>query len=317
MNTNKHLAETLPSLINSGTIQTDEGPVRDSKSFCHPRELYIPKDGSSPYLQSYVPPGTVTPDFYFHSNNINFFIKNLCEYWTFAVTGHHLINVAARPTALFAPFVDSVWSNKGTDWIKHAYLYLGDGDDAFHKANHIHIYMDSEWNKLGIDSWRWQLTCRGDPAVAVPFGGDDGAGHSNLEVLLMGDDITNMLPQIQHYCNNFYQLLMGCSQRIRDEAQNNANSSPAGKGGGRKSKRVCCAGPGCPEWKHCIHVLGDGDKYRPKSKAALKRLKIRVLAANKRRREHNATKKKKRRPRRKVRRKRTRRKRRHKRTSKK
>jgi hypothetical protein len=102
------------------------------------------------------------------------------------------------------------------------------------------------------------------------------------------------------------------------------NATENTKGGGRKSKRrkrrkrICCAGPGCPEWKHCIHVLGDGDKYRPKSKAALKRLKIRVLATNKRRREHNATKKKKRRPRRKVRRKRTRRKRRRrKRTSKK
>jgi len=109
----------------------------------------------------------------------------------------------------------------------------------------------------------------------------------------------------------------------KNATANTTENTKGARGGGRKSKRrkrrkrICCAGPGCPEWKHCIHVLGDGDKYRPKSKAALKRLKIRVLATNKRRREHNATKKKKRRPRRKVRRKRTRRKRRRKRTSKK
>ena len=48
--------------------------------------------------------------------------------------------------------------------------------------------------------------------------------------------------------------------------------------GGRKTKRrnktkICCVGIGCPEWKHCIHVLGDGAKYRPKRKSTLKRMK--------------------------------------------
>jgi len=37
----------------------------------------------------------------------------------------------------------------------------------------------------------------------------------------------------------------------------------------RRKKRICCVGIGCPEWKHCIHVLGDGAKYRPKRKSTL------------------------------------------------
>jgi len=41
----------------------------------------------------------------------------------------------------------------------------------------------------------------------------------------------------------------------------------------KKKKRICCVGFGCPEWRHCIHVLGDGDKWRPKSKSTLKRMK--------------------------------------------
>jgi hypothetical protein len=41
----------------------------------------------------------------------------------------------------------------------------------------------------------------------------------------------------------------------------------------RRKKRICCVGIGCPEWKHCIHVLGDGAKYRPKRKSTLKRMK--------------------------------------------
>jgi hypothetical protein len=41
----------------------------------------------------------------------------------------------------------------------------------------------------------------------------------------------------------------------------------------RKKKRICCVGIGCPEWRHCIHVLGDGAKYRPKRKSTLKRMK--------------------------------------------
>ena len=36
------------------------------------------------------------------------------------------------------------------------------------------------------------------------------------------------------------------------------------------SPNYCCAGPGCPEWKHCINVLGDGGKWKPKSKKTLK-----------------------------------------------
>ena len=38
------------------------------------------------------------------------------------------------------------------------------------------------------------------------------------------------------------------------------------------SPNHCCAGPGCPEWKHCINVLGDG-KWKPKSKKTLKIMK--------------------------------------------
>ena len=41
----------------------------------------------------------------------------------------------------------------------------------------------------------------------------------------------------------------------------------------RRKKRICCVGIGCPEWKHCLHVLGDGAKYRPKRKSTLKRMK--------------------------------------------
>jgi hypothetical protein len=39
------------------------------------------------------------------------------------------------------------------------------------------------------------------------------------------------------------------------------------------SSNYCCAGPGCPEWKHCINVLGDGNKWKPKSKKTLKIMK--------------------------------------------
>lgn len=38
----------------------------------------------------------------------------------------------------------------------------------------------------------------------------------------------------------------------------------------KKSSNYCCAGIGCPEWKHCINVIGDGDKWKPKSKKTLK-----------------------------------------------
>ena len=42
----------------------------------------------------------------------------------------------------------------------------------------------------------------------------------------------------------------------------------------KKKKRVCCAGPGCPEWMHCIHVLGDSERgIKPKSKKTLKKKK--------------------------------------------
>ena len=40
----------------------------------------------------------------------------------------------------------------------------------------------------------------------------------------------------------------------------------------KRKKYICCVGVGCPEWKHCIHVLGDGDKWRPKRKETLKRM---------------------------------------------
>jgi len=41
----------------------------------------------------------------------------------------------------------------------------------------------------------------------------------------------------------------------------------------KNKKKICCVGIGCPEWKHCIHVLGDGPKHRPKRKSTLKRMK--------------------------------------------
>jgi len=41
----------------------------------------------------------------------------------------------------------------------------------------------------------------------------------------------------------------------------------------KRKKRICCVGIGCPEWRHCIHILGDGAKYRPKRKSTLKRMK--------------------------------------------
>ena len=41
-----------------------------------------------------------------------------------------------------------------------------------------------------------------------------------------------------------------------------------------KKKRICCVGPGCPEWLHCINVLGDpSEGIRPKSKTTLKIIK--------------------------------------------
>ena len=50
----------------------------------------------------------------------------------------------------------------------------------------------------------------------------------------------------------------------------------------KKNKRVCCAGPGCPEWMHCIHVLGDKDSgIKPKSKKTLKKMKGRVKTSPK------------------------------------
>ena len=56
--------------------------------------------------------------------------------------------------------------------------------------------------------------------------------------------------------------------------------SDESKQGGKKRKKQtkrrrkkCCAGPGCPEWEHCINVLGDGDKWKPKSEATLEIMK--------------------------------------------
>lgn len=38
-----------------------------------------------------------------------------------------------------------------------------------------------------------------------------------------------------------------------------------------KDPKYCCIGPGCPDYKHCINVLGDkGYGIRPKSKKTLK-----------------------------------------------
>tara|TARA_Y100000589_G_scaffold191092_1_gene180971 strand:+ start:1009 stop:2196 length:1188 start_codon:yes stop_codon:yes gene_type:complete len=42
----------------------------------------------------------------------------------------------------------------------------------------------------------------------------------------------------------------------------------------KRTKKICCVGPGCPEWKHCINVLGDKELgIRPKSKNTLKIMK--------------------------------------------
>ena len=41
-----------------------------------------------------------------------------------------------------------------------------------------------------------------------------------------------------------------------------------------KNPKSCCAGPGCPEWKHCINVLGDKSMgIRPKTENTLKIIK--------------------------------------------
>jgi hypothetical protein len=41
-----------------------------------------------------------------------------------------------------------------------------------------------------------------------------------------------------------------------------------------KKKGICCVGSGCPEWLHCINVLGDpSEGIRPKSKTTLKIIK--------------------------------------------
>ena len=43
----------------------------------------------------------------------------------------------------------------------------------------------------------------------------------------------------------------------------------------KKSKQgICCVGPGCPEWLHCINVLGNpSEGIKPKSPAILKTIK--------------------------------------------
>lgn len=41
-----------------------------------------------------------------------------------------------------------------------------------------------------------------------------------------------------------------------------------------KKKGICCVGPGCSEWLHCIHVLGDPSRgIRPKNRTTLKIIK--------------------------------------------
>ncbi len=43
---------------------------------------------------------------------------------------------------------------------------------------------------------------------------------------------------------------------------------------GKKEKKICCAGPGCPEWLHCINVLGDPSRgIKPKTEKTLKIIK--------------------------------------------
>jgi len=54
---------------------------------------------------------------------------------------------------------------------------------------------------------------------------------------------------------------------------------PHSSAGGRKrktkrKKRICCVGCGCPDYRHCINVLGlKSENIRPKSKKTLKRMK--------------------------------------------
>ena len=39
----------------------------------------------------------------------------------------------------------------------------------------------------------------------------------------------------------------------------------------KKGKKICCVGPGCPEWLHCINVLGDpSGGIKPKTEKTLK-----------------------------------------------
>ena len=67
----------------------------------------------------------------------------------------------------------------------------------------------------------------------------------------------------------------------------------------KNKKKICCVGIGCPEWKHCIHVLGDGDKYRPKRKSTLKRMKRKRKKARRRKKSRKRKKYRKRRTRKK------------------
>ena len=67
----------------------------------------------------------------------------------------------------------------------------------------------------------------------------------------------------------------------------------------KNKKKICCVGIGCPEWKHCIHVLGDGAKYRPKRKSTLKRMKRKRKKARRRKKSRKRKKYRKRRTRKK------------------
>ena len=90
----------------------------------------------------------------------------------------------------------------------------------------------------------------------------------------------------------FSQRIINERDAIRDELERYKNLVKRGFLGGKKTKRKkrrkrktrkqmnkirmkdpksCCVGPGCPEWKHCINVLGDESMgIRPKIANTLK-----------------------------------------------
>ena len=106
------------------------------------------------------------------------------------------------------------------------------------------------------------------------------------------DDLEQEYDDLHHEAAVFSQRIINEREAIRDELERYKNLVKRGFLGGKKTKRKkrrkrktrkqmnkirmkdsksCCAGPGCPEWKHCINVLGDESMgIRPKTANTLK-----------------------------------------------